>query len=267
MSRSVEAKAIKSAQRVFEVLEYFDADHPEASVSDISRRYGYPQSSASELLSYMVPLGYLRRGRRGRTFRLSMRVAMLGAWVQPGLVRNGRLLRLMDELADLTGGSVVLASNTGVRLQCLHVVRRTPHAPQQGEFLSLLHSAEGRALLLTADRELVRKYVHRLNAEVEDEAMRVPFSALAEDLDASSARGYARWVDEQGSGLAILLPSTDRDEPLALAVRSTGSANETAIVQAMRGIVCRTLGLIAVPSVLPPHVTSARQLVRVARQA
>src|SRR4051812_18091652 len=152
MPRSVEAKSIKSAQRVFEVLEYFDADHPEASVSDISRRYGYPQSSASELLSYMLHLGYLRRGSRGRTFRLSMRVAMLGTWVQPNLVRNGRLLRLMDEVAAETGGDVVLATNCGVRVQCLHAVSRTPGAPRQGDLLPLLHSAEGRALLLTSDR-------------------------------------------------------------------------------------------------------------------
>src|SRR3546814_4634691 len=90
-----------------------------------------------------------------------MRVAMLGSWVQPDLVRNGRLLRLMDTLADDTGATVVLATNVGVRLQCLHVVRRDCEAPRQGDLLPLLHSAEGHALLLTAERELVRTYVHR----------------------------------------------------------------------------------------------------------
>lgn len=267
MPRSVEAKAIKSAQRVFEVLEFFDAEHPEASVSDISRRYGYPQSSASELVSYMVHLGYLRRGSRVRTFRPTMRVAMLGAWVQPDLVRNGRLLRLMDELSAETGGSVILATNSGVRLQCLHVVRRAEDAPHQGDLLPLLHSAEGRALLLTSDRELVRKYVHRLNAEQEDESLRLKFGELADDLDASSARGYARWTSEAGCSFAILLPNSDRAEPLALSVRAGPGANEEAIVQAMRRIVSRTLGLICVPSPLPPHVSSPRQLVRASRQA
>src|SRR3546814_14038743 len=98
MERELEGKSIKSAQLLFEVREYFDEEHPEARGTEISRRYNYPQSSASELLSYMVHLGYLRRSRNGRRFRLSMRVAMLGSWVQPDLVRNGRLLRLMDTL-------------------------------------------------------------------------------------------------------------------------------------------------------------------------
>ena len=265
MGRSLEAKSIKSAQRVFEVLEYFDEEHPEASVSDISRRYGYPQSSASELLSYMLHLGYLRRGSRGRTFRLSMRVAMLGAWVQPQLVRNGRLLRLIDDIADETGASVVLATSSGVRLQCLHSVRRSSEAPRQGDLLPLLGCAEGRALLLTCDRELVRKYVHRLNSEVEHEEQRIRFDDLAADLDASSARGYVRQVDAQGSHFAILIPNNDRGEQLALCVRAPAGASEEAIVRAMRSIVSRMLGLVSVPSAMPPHVTSPRQLMRAAR--
>lgn len=265
MKRSLEAKSIKSAQRVFEVLEYFDAEHPEASVTDISRRYGYPQSSASELLSYMVHLGYLRRGSRGRTFQPSMRVAMLGAWVQPQLVRSGKLLRLMDELASETGGSVVLATNSGVRLQCVHAVRRAPDAPHQGDLLPFLRTAEGRALLLTAERELVRKYVHRLNSEVEDEAERIRFDELASDLDSASARGYVRMVGETGAAFAILLPNTERNEQLSLCVRAPAGANEEAVVRAMRSIVSRTLGLVSVPPAMPPHVTQPRQLAHYVR--
>lgn len=265
MGRSLEAKSIKSAQRVFEVLEFFDEDRPEASVTDISRRYGYPQSSASELLSYMVHLGYLRRSPNGRKFRLSMRVAMLGAWVQPELVRNGKLLRVIDALANDTGSTVVLATNVGVQLHCLHVVRRDHTAPRQGDLLPLLHSAEGRALLLTADRELVRKYVHRLNSEAADSAERIRFEDLASELDAGSARGHVRLVDEKSSAFAILIPNADRTEQLALCVRAGPGANEEAIVRTMRGVVSRTLGLISVPSALPPHVTAPRQLARLSR--
>ena len=260
MGRSFDAKSIKSAQRVFEVLEYFDAEHQEANVTDIARRYGYPQSSASELLSYMVSLGYLRRGSRSRFFCLSMRVAMLGTWVQPQLMRNGRLLKLIDELAEETAGTIVLATNTGVRLQCLHVVRRGDEAPIQGDILPLLHSAEGRALLLTSDRELVRKYVHRLNSEATDEAERLKFDDLAADLDESSARGYVRRVDGNIASFAILIPNADRSEPLALGVRMPVGVREEAVVRAMRSIVSRNLGLVSVPSPMPPHALNARHL-------
>ena len=259
MGRSLEAKSIKSAQRVFEVLEYFDADHPEASVTDISRRYGYPQSSASELLSYMVSLGYLRRGSRGRTFTLSMRVAMLGSWVQPKLIRSGRLLRLIDELAEETGSTIVLATNNGVRLQCLHVVRRDEDAPRQGDLLHLLHSAEGRALLLICDRDLVRKYVHRLNSEAEDEDRRLRFEDLAADLDRSSAQGYVRRLEGGTLSVAILIPNAERSEQLALCVRAPAGSNEEALVRALRSIASRNLGLVSIPSPMPPIVQPMRR--------
>jgi DNA-binding IclR family transcriptional regulator len=265
MRRTVEAKPIKSAQRVLEVLEYFGEDRPEASVTDISRAFGYPQSSASELLNYLVYLGYLRRGSRNRTFRLSMRVSMLGAWVQPQLVRSGKLLRLMDDIADATDSSVTLASNNGVRVQCLHAVRRTADAPRQGDSLPLLHSAEGRALLLTCERELVRKYVHRINAETEDAAERVRFEDLAADLDESSARGYVRRIDPNGSAFAILMPNTDRSEQLALCVRARPGASEESIVRIIRSIVSTTLGLVSIPSPMPPHMTTPRRIARAAR--
>jgi DNA-binding IclR family transcriptional regulator len=265
MGRSLDPKSIKSAQRVFEVLEYFDEEHPEASVTDISRRYGYPQSSASELLSYMVHLGYLRRSARGRKFQLSMRVAMLGTWVQPQLVRNGKLLRLMDDLADDVGASVVLASSVGVRVQCVHVVRRHSFAPRQGEFLDLLSSAEGHALLLTTDRSLVRKYVHRINSEMAPDVDRIRFEDLAVELDGASLRGYVRRQGENGAQYSILIPNADRHEQLSLSVHAPSGAREEDVVRAMRSIVSRTLGLVSVGSAMPPHVTHARQLVKYAR--
>src|SRR3954466_2294641 len=110
MANGPDPKKIKSAQRGLEGLEYFNDERQEASVMDIARSMGYPQSSTSELLSCLVALGYLHRDRYARTYRPSARVALLGAWVQPTFFRHGRLLPMMDELAAESGASVVLAT-------------------------------------------------------------------------------------------------------------------------------------------------------------
>lgn len=247
MSGHREAKSIKSAQRVFEVLEYFDADHPEASVTDIALRYGYPQSSASELLSYMVSLGYLRRGQRGRTYQLSIRVAMLGTWVQPGLMREGRLLPMMDKLARDSGATVVLAGNSGVRLRVFHVVAGDGEAGRglrQGDCLPLLHSAEGRALLVKCDRQLARKYAHRLNAEEADPALRIRAEELAVILDEVERKGFARLDDGQKVSMAIALPHSDPAEPLALSVHAPSGADEQQLLRRLSAAVSGQLGLV-----------------------
>lgn len=250
MRRSLEAKSIKSAQRVFEVLEYFDARHPDASVMDIARRYGYPQSSASELLSYMESLGYLRRGANRRTYQPSIRVAMLGAWAQPRLMREGRLLPMMDELAKETGAAAVLAGNSGVRLQCLHVVPGSARAaaPAQGALLPLLRSAAGHALLARCDRELVRKYVHRLNAEAERGEDRVAFDTLSAQLNAVEKHGRARVEDDTGLSIAITLPHGDPGEPLALALHAPRGTDEGALLRRLQNAVARHLGLVGMAS-------------------
>ena len=56
---TVESNKAKIAKRVVEVLEFFDDDHPRATVMDIVRRYDRPQSSTSELLSSLAGLGLL----------------------------------------------------------------------------------------------------------------------------------------------------------------------------------------------------------------
>ena len=106
MVKSLDPKKIKSAQRALEVLEYFSDARPTATVMDIARSMGYPQSSTSELLNCLVSLGYLNRDRDQRTYRPTARVAVIGSSVQPELFRKGRLLAILDHLAEETGGIV-----------------------------------------------------------------------------------------------------------------------------------------------------------------
>ncbi|MBY0420814.1 MAG: helix-turn-helix domain-containing protein, partial [Parvularculaceae bacterium] len=88
----------KVAKRVVEVLEFFDEDHPQATVMDLVRRYKWPQSSTSELLSSLVDLGLLYKDGAARTYSLTPRAAMLGSVTQPDIVRDGRLTRTIERL-------------------------------------------------------------------------------------------------------------------------------------------------------------------------
>ena len=64
---TVESNKAKIAKRVIEVLEFFDVEHPQATVMDIVRRYNRPQSSTSELLSSLVGLGLLYKDAYSRS--------------------------------------------------------------------------------------------------------------------------------------------------------------------------------------------------------
>jgi DNA-binding IclR family transcriptional regulator len=250
---------------VLEVLEYFNDQRTEASVMDIARSMGYPQSSTSELLSCLVALGYLHRDRYARTYRPSARVALLGAWVQPSLFRHGRLLPMMDELAQESGASVVLATKAGLEVQIIHAISVTPEEEiywSTGAKAPLLHSAVGKALLSTTDPDLVRKLVHRLNADAEPE-MRVSYDTLAEDLRQIRADAYASsgFLEAGGGITAVLLPQTHSDEQLVLGIcgLSKDFAEHTEdYVRMLRAAVARHLGPVVAASQPAPYIPAPR---------
>ena len=132
----IESNKAKIAKRVIEVLEFFDEDHPQATVMDIVRRFDRPQSSTSELLSSLVDLGLLHKDPCSRSYSPTPRAAMLGAAVQPKLVRDGVLTGLIDRLSAQTGlGVAVFGMVRGGRV-CLNRDRQRLSGSSAG-FLAL----------------------------------------------------------------------------------------------------------------------------------
>jgi len=259
MFRSLSPKKIKSAERVLEVLRYFNADREEATVMDIAREMGYPQSSTSELLRCLVMLGYLHRDRYARTYRPTARVALLGAWVQPKLFRRGHLLPMLDRLAEETGLTVFLAAKVGLTVQYIHVVTAREGGPAtlaEGASTHLLHSAPGKVLLSTQDQDQTRKLIHRLNAETEDPASRISATVFADEISQVRTRGYAVGPSDGDFGIvSILLPRTradaTTDERLVMGIHGPASViaeNEEQFVGVMRGAVARHLRPVRVPA-------------------
>jgi DNA-binding IclR family transcriptional regulator len=214
MITSLQAKMIKSAERVLSVLEYFTVERSEATVTDIVRAYGLPQSSTSELLRCLASLGYLSYDPRKRTFRPTARVALLGAWVLPNLFRHGNLLAMMDELSKETGELIVAGMPVGLSVRYVHALQATNPDRMvipQGTHRPLMHSAMGRVMLASMPDEQVRRLVHRLNAEGEPK-WRVPFNDLQDELRKIRAQGYAltsNHVTPGGGMVAVLLPDCD----------------------------------------------------------
>ena len=198
---AADTKMIKSARRVLELLEYFDQDRRTATVMDIARSLGYPQSSTSELMRCLVSLGYLHYNRYSRIYQPTPRVALIGAWVDPDLFRDGVLLPAVDSIANATGETVVLSSAVNYMVQHIHVV----HGPKPdcviehvGGTASLLQSAQGRLLLATYSDAHIRSALHRLNAEESDPERRVRTIELLDELRIYRRRGWAVETDMEG---------------------------------------------------------------------
>ena len=215
----------KIARRVIEVLEYFDDAHREATVMDIVRRYNRPQSSTSELLSSLVELGLLYKDPYTRSYRLTPRAALLGTAGQPEVIRDGRLVRLMDRLTAQTGLSVSLIGMVGLDSQVL-TWRHGPRAPACTRDLfagckePLARNSAGLLMLSTIPAQRCEGMVRRLNAEA-DAAHKFAQAEIMARIASYRERTYAFGQTGFGSdaeSLSVLVPHQPEDHPLVVSL-------------------------------------------------
>ncbi|MDF1857158.1 helix-turn-helix domain-containing protein [Pseudooceanicola sp.] len=160
------AEVVKSAARTIQILEFFDHVRRDVSISEIAHALNYPQSSTSALLRSMVAMGYLQHNRIERTYRLTRRTGLLGAWMDPSLIRQGAIVNLVQTLARHAGETVLLTRLNEMRAQVIYVADFGPERNVSvGCQHDLARSAAGAALLSMQDEMQIRRMLVRLNAE------------------------------------------------------------------------------------------------------
>jgi DNA-binding IclR family transcriptional regulator len=248
----VEPNKAKIAKRVIEVFEFFNENSQKATVMDIVRRYGRPQSSTSELLATLVDMGLLYKDSRSRFYSPTPRLAALGISAQPDIIRNGHFFAFMDRLAQTTRHSVALFGMVGTQVQ---IFRLSPGPEPSlrdityGASAQLSASAAGLLLLSTQPAEQASRILWRLNAEAPAEEKFNPVEAR-EQLAAMRRQGHATGNAGFCAGaqmVATLLPRTGTERPLALGLMypaHAASIDAEALVATMnRGISqCAALG-------------------------
>ena len=110
---SADSPSVKSARRVLEILEYFAQGVARATVMQVANSLAYPQSSTSALLSSLATLGYLKFDLSDRTYSPTLRVMLLGSWLQDELFTQGSLVAVMERLRQQTSLTVMIGLRQG----------------------------------------------------------------------------------------------------------------------------------------------------------
>jgi len=203
------AEVVKSAGRSIEVLELFrDVQRP-LRLTDIAEALSLPQSSTSMLLRSLVRMGYLIR--QDRTYAPSMRITLLGGWLNDAMFRQGNLMSLANEISRITGDTVILATRNGLSVEILAVVpgaMDTLHHALPGEARPLTRALLGHMILSTLPNQELEALVTRINAEQKRPEDRVTFKALHPVLERirQDGYGYIAGTIPDTANLAMLLP-------------------------------------------------------------
>ncbi|MCX7282526.1 MAG: helix-turn-helix domain-containing protein [Novosphingobium sp.] len=247
---ATESNKAKIARRVVEVLEFFDEDHPHATVMDIVRRYNRPQSSTSELLSSLVGLGLLYKDPATRSFTPTPRAALLGCSVQSGVVRDGRLAGLIDSLSAQTGLGVAVFGMVGTTAQIFNwrpgkYQLRTSQTEglSGGQHEVLTETAVGQLLLSTLPQQRRDGFLRRINAEAPAER-KFAFAEMVASIQNAADHGIVTGVAGFGSiadVTAMLLPDQPLGRPLAIGLvyEPTEMINADVLRATMRDAIAR----------------------------
>ena len=224
---------VKSAGRVFKILELFDALRREAPVYEVSDLLDLPQSSTSVLLRSMVLMGYLHFNPTTRAFSPTTRVALLGNWINGSMISDGLLMRLLQRINARTSQAVVVAVRNQIWSEYIHVVQSTNAIRLfvvKGSRRRLVRSGTGLMLLADLPDSDIKRIAIRTNAEADPNEPRECIVTLMERVTEVRHQGWAATFDtitKGGGMIAMRLPQINGEEQLVVGVPGiTGELRE-----------------------------------------
>lgn len=214
-------RSIKSAERTLALLELFSKVQAPLTVGQVARELAMPQPSVSMLVRNLTHLGYLEHDRTQRTYAPSIRVALLGSWIDRRFGEAQSLENRLGVLHARVKMTAYIAIQNGAHSQ--YVMSQQSDAPglniASGQFRSLTCSAPGRALLsLKSDAEIA-KWVKRCNAEATEERYVVAHKDFMKLIERVRRDGYAQTDGDQTPGMgayAMIFRSPLGEMPLAI---------------------------------------------------
>ena len=215
---------VKSAARVFELLELFDAERRPLRVAEIVERLGVPQSSVSMLLKTLALRGYMEFDAVRREYCPSVRISFLGDWATRLPDQKEGVPDAMRRIFNSTGESVLLGRMNGVLMQYLSVIE-SEHAlrfsPAPGTLRPLHRTAIGIMLMSRMEDKQIGLLLRRYNAEA---GTKWPIAKIAETfraIELAREQGYYESANLATSGagvIATLLPTPIRGQRLGIGI-------------------------------------------------
>lgn len=216
---------LSTLERGLRVLQSFDEDHPEMTLSEVAVRTSLSPAVARRCLNTLVELGYM--GKHERKFLLRPKVLTIGSAFLSSMHVEHVCLPALQHLRDLTGDSASLSVLSGTdilyvahvstdrrfRLQTNVGTRYPFHATSMGKVLAAFLDDEARAALL--DQAPFQRFTDR--TMIDPKVLEEHFPLIRE-------RGYDSALDELDYGIvSIAIPIFDRNRTVIAAINCSTS--------------------------------------------
>lgn len=238
MAGNLGTPGVGVAQRLLAVLDCFDPDALNLSLTDIARRSGIPISTTRRLLRDLTDWGALERLSDG-SYRIGIRLWEVGVLARRQRDLREAALPLMHDLTKATGEITQLAVLEGYEALCVERIAAAsavPNKTQVGGRLPLYATGVGKCLLAFGPRELFAAvvgtglkrltpftliHVGRLENEIRQaRETRIAYSREEMTVGAASVAAPILAADESLIGaIGVVVHATTNLQHLAAAIK------------------------------------------------
>ena len=221
---------VKSAVRVFEILEFFNRERRPLRLRDLVDYLDYPTSSIAALLKSMTSQGYLGFDSKSHTYMPTSRLAHLVSWIPVDTFEQGVVLDAMRTLQQSLRETVVLGAENGIYLEYVETLRSNEGIQMlipQGTRRLLIQTGVGWQLLgRRSEADALEIYRQTVAAgEIEErefpaaDFLRKCEEFSKEDISYVKARDLVKRVAHPGGGMvSILVPVPEGHRALTIGI-------------------------------------------------
>ena len=206
------------------ILETFDAQHPDMTLSDVARRAELSPAAARRSLITLIELGYV--GQQNRRFFLRPKIMTLGT----GFYNSARIEELVQpDLRELVGkfgdaSSVgTLSGHDVIYIAHVSVQRARRAAASVGARYPAFATSMGRVLLASLSAGELDRYFDTVCPTPLTPDTCVDEASLRSEIESVRSTGYATTVDQLDYGItALAVPVRDLNGRTIAALNTSG---------------------------------------------
>jgi len=219
-----DTSGVKSSLRTIAVFEMFSAIQKPASIGEIAEHLSMPQSSTSALIKTLVASGYLEKSPESRTYKPTIRISLLGSWINQSHFLSGTLPDLLEELRNETGETVVLAQRNDIYADYIYGFESTSSIRMHfvpGLKRPLACCAAGWSILKYDKPQSIGKLIRRTRTEITDPRWLRALEHTEDKIAETVKLGFAssdNHASESASAISIAVPTRRRRIRLAITV-------------------------------------------------
>ncbi len=217
---------LKSVVKALRIIESFDMNRPEISVSEFVESLSIPKVSVYRFLRVLTKNGFISHNRQTKKYRLGLKIFELGSIVLKNFDFREVVFPFITELSKRSGETVhlgVLDNQQVVSIESVESNQTLRISMPVGKRVYLHSTGVGKAILASLSDEEIKEIVRQKGLPHFTQNTIIDADKLLKEIQTIRTRGYAIDNEENEPGVrCIAAPVVDPNQRLVASISVSG---------------------------------------------